>query len=411
MNKPARALLWLLLASAVPAQSKNLLFYGNSLTYYSWGYGVPELVGMIATEAGHPSPTIVAALVGGGGMQFHATNATQIARISNSLPPGQTWDSVVMQGVVLEATNGGGFSAAQFRSSAVTVMTNVRSHSPAARAVLFQTWAPSYGQLYYNFPSPWPNPMALHNEVRSNYRLATSDITAAFGVGSATNAAAGDAVALLQWQPMWYEPDLFHPNPAMILLAAMCIYTSVYGQTVGQLRPSFSPPGQIALALAPFGLGEAVWNQLAGIADTSADRAVRPYPGSGDHLLFESATTSDPMTAGHIKRMTAGTPLQMQIRSMNGVFDGAEGWLVASLFPTGSPPGPVLGYPELQVDPGAMVIVSTSTTLASPLSFTIQMPFTLPGASFLVQGVAFQASPETGNPQITTTDAHELVLF
>ena len=31
------------LASTVTAQGRNLLFYGNSYTYYSWGYGVPEL--------------------------------------------------------------------------------------------------------------------------------------------------------------------------------------------------------------------------------------------------------------------------------------------------------------------------------------------------------------------------------
>ena len=47
----------------VPPASKNLLFYGNSFTYYSWGYGVPELVQLIAIEAGHPSPTIRSALV------------------------------------------------------------------------------------------------------------------------------------------------------------------------------------------------------------------------------------------------------------------------------------------------------------------------------------------------------------
>jgi hypothetical protein len=39
------------------------------------------------------------------------------------------------------------------------------------------------------------------------------------------------------------------------------------------------------------------------------------------------------------------------------------------------------------------------------------MPFSWPGYSFLVQGLAFGPSTETGNPWLTATDAHELVFF
>jgi hypothetical protein len=50
-------------------------------------------------------------------------------------------------------------------------------------------------------------------------------------------------------------------------------------------------------------------------------------------------------------------------------------------------------------------------SLGTPLTVGFQMPLTLPGHSFLVQGLAMQASSETGNPVFTTTDAHELVFF
>jgi len=409
MTHLARVLLCLCLASTAAAQSKNLLFYGNSFTYYTWGYGVPELVQLIAIEAGHPSPTIVSALTGGATLQFHATDPSQIARISNSLPPGQTWDSVVMQGHALEATNGVGFNSAVFLSSAPAILTNVRSHSPAARAIMFQTWASAWGQMYY--PSPWAVPLDLHNEVRGNYRLVVSNMNTTFGGGAAANAAVGDAVALLQWSPAWYEADLFHPNPAMILLTAMCLYTSIYGQTVCEIDPPFNPAGPIALALAPHGLGQADWNYMAGIADSCADPAVRRYAGSGDHLLLETGTGPGPLTACHERRMTTGTFVQLRMRSMNGVFDGAAGWLLVDTFPTGSPPGPSVTYPEIQVDLGSMSILSTSTTLANPLAFSIQMPFSLAGMSVLVQGLAWQQSTQTGNPWFTTTDAHEFVFF
>ena len=67
-------------------------------------------------------------------------------------------------------------------------------------------------------------------------------------------------------------------------------------------------------------------------------------------------------------------------------------------------------YPELQVDlPGS--ITSPVVALGSSIGLSLPMPFSLPGGSFLVQGIALQASSETGNAVFTVTDAHELVFF
>jgi hypothetical protein len=396
------------MASSLAGQGKNLLFYGSSYSVYSWGYGVPELVQRIATEAGRPSPTIVQAIVGGATLQTHATAPNQIAAIHNSLPAGQTWDHVVVQGSSLEATSHFGFDPAVFRSNAVTILGNVRTHSPAATAVLFQTWAEAAGHMYY--PTPWAGPIAMHNAIRGNYDLAVGDLNAAFGAGAAAKAAVGDAMALLEWNPQWYDPDLSHPGPAMTLLAAMCIYTSVYGTRVCDIDPDFTPGSPLALALTPHGIGEATWNHLAGLADRSAHATRRRYPGSGDHLLLESATGSDPLTACPVEQITDGTVLQLRLRSMSGVYDAAVGALMVDFILTGSPPGPAPLYPELQVDVGR-VIMTPLVGLGSPLTLVFQMPFTLPGGSFLVQGLAMQASSETGNPTFTTTDGHELVFF
>jgi len=409
MIQLARVLIALLLASIGVAQGKNLLFYGSSYTYYSWGYGVPELVREIATEAGHPPPTIVAALVGGATLQFHATDPAQIAVISNALPPGQTWDNVVLQAGTLEATNNGGFTAAQFRSNAMAITANVRAHSAAARTVMFQTWASAWGDP--NYPIGWASPMEMHNEIRGNYQVAKSDIEATFGVGSASNAAAGDGVALLQWNRAYYEPDGNHPSPRMILLAAMCIYTSIYGQTVCEIVPEFGAAGPLVVMLAGQAIGENEWNEMAGIADRCADPAVRVYPGSGDHLLLETGTGSGPANACPHNQMTIGTNVAMQIRSLNGVYDNASCWMLVDVFPTGSPAGPAPSYPEIQVSLGRMAILATAANLASPLSFAFQMPFSWPGTSVLVQGLAWQPSTASGSALFTTTDAHEFAFF
>ena len=408
MHLVVRALLSLVMATAVTAQGKNLLFYGNSYTYFSWGYGVPELVGLIAAEAGHAPPTIVQALIGGSNLQIHANDPAQVAVISNGLPAGQTWDHVVIQENSVGATPYFGFRPAVFRSSALTIMGNVRSHSPAANAVMYQTWARAWGHMYY--PAPWPVPIDMHNMVRGNYDLAVQDINMTYGAGSAAKAAVGDAVALLEWNPSWYDPDLSHPGPAMTLLAAMCIYTTIYGQTTCEIDPDFTPGSPLETSLTPHAIDRTIWNHLVGLADRSAVPAVRRYPGSGDHLLLETATGPNPLTACPTKHMTTGTPMQIQLRSMNGVYDGALGWLLVDFFATGSPPGPFPGLPELQVDLGR-VILSPAASLSSPLSVAFQMPFSLPGGSFLVQGIAWQPSAESGNPLFTATDAHELVFF
>ncbi|MGK0265698.1 MAG: hypothetical protein ACI8UD_004363, partial [Planctomycetota bacterium] len=115
MHLIARALFSLLAASAVMAQGKNVLFYGNSYTFYTFGYGVPELVGLIATEAGQPTPTIVQALIGGSNLGIHANDPAQIAVISNGLPASQTWDHVVIQENSVGTTPYFGFSTAAFR--------------------------------------------------------------------------------------------------------------------------------------------------------------------------------------------------------------------------------------------------------------------------------------------------------
>ena len=353
MHLVVRALLSLVMATAVTAQGKNLLFYGNSYTYFSWGYGVPELVGLIAAEAGHAPPTIVQALIGGSNLQIHANDPAQVA-------------------------------------------------------VIYQTWARAWGHMYY--PAPWPVPIDMHNMVRGNYDLAVQDINMTYGAGSAAKAAVGDAVALLEWNPSWYDPDLSHPGPAMTLLAAMCIYTTIYGQTTCEIDPDFTPGSPLETSLTPHAIDRTIWNHLVGLADRSAVPAVRRYPGSGDHLLLETATGPNPLTACPTKHMTTGTPMQIQLRSMNGVYDGALGWLLVDFFATGSPPGPFPGLPELQVDLGR-VILSPAASLSSPLSVAFQMPFSLPGGSFLVQGIAWQPSAESGNPLFTATDAHELVFF
>ena len=128
----------LLAAGSVLSQGKNVLMYGNSFSNYNGGVGVG--LRRIAEEAGHPTPNVYERFATGQGLSFHATDPVQVGAITSSLPPGQEWDVVVMQGQSLEATNTLGNPQA-FRNDAVTIANNVRSHSPNATSVLHQTWS------------------------------------------------------------------------------------------------------------------------------------------------------------------------------------------------------------------------------------------------------------------------------
>jgi hypothetical protein len=61
-------------------------------------------VRLLAIEARLPAPTIVKRYVSSADLLHHATDSVQVAAIPSSLPAGQRWDSVVLQGQSLGAT-------------------------------------------------------------------------------------------------------------------------------------------------------------------------------------------------------------------------------------------------------------------------------------------------------------------
>lgn len=400
------ALLTFALALAAPsfAQGKNLLFYGNS--YSSRNGGVADLVRLLAIEAGLPAPTIVKRYVSSADLQYHATNSAQVAAITTSLPVGQRWDYVVMQGQSLEATAASG-DPTLFRASALQILGNVRNHSPQAKAVLYQTWARAVGHFLY--PGTFATPRAMHDEIRANYTLARQDLVAAYGPGAAVDAAVGAGVALLGWQPSYYDPDLFHPLPPMTLLAGMCLFTSIYNVRVCPLNPNLAGGGQLAVWLAGLGVTQADWDQMAGLADLCAARTVRPFPGSSDYLTLESGVAPGNVGACAARNVGLGSLLTLEMKSLNGVHDAAPALLLVNVFPNGAPPAPSPTWPELRIDVGGMLVLLQAPTLQPPLGLTIPLPFSFPGASALVQGIAFSPSSATGNPSFTTTEG--CVLF
>jgi hypothetical protein len=340
-------------------------------------------------------------------LHVHATDPGQVAAITNTLPPGQHWDIVVLQGISHEATTTLG-NPAQYVADAETILGNVRAHSPSATAVLFQTYARAVGHSWY--PSVFANPMEMHTQVQVTNRNAVPTIEAMFGAGTVVNSAIGDCAALLEFDPAYYYVDLQHPSSRLTIISGMCLFTSIYSQLACSITPNIAPSSQLGAILLNYNLGLADWQQMAGIADRCADHNTRVYPGSGDLLLLQTGTQPGFLSACPIDVLTAGSTVDVRLSSPNGVFAGASGWLIANLIATGQPPARIAAFPELAIDLPSLAILQTTPSLASPLNWSLPMPFSYPGYSILVQGVAFGPSTETGNLLFTTTDAHELVF-
>jgi len=398
------ATLALLAAVAVPCQGKNVLMYGNSFSFFNSGVGLG--LRRVAEAAGHPTPNVYERFAAGQTLTYHATDPGQVAAINNSLPPGQQWDVVVMQGHSLEATATLG-NPTQFRSRAVGIASSVRNHSPSARAVLYQTWSRARGHFFY--PTTYPDPMAMHAEIRGSYRLAADDIDAAHGAGSARLARVGDGLALLEFDHNVYAPDLYHPGPAMTLLASMCLFTSIYDERACDIQANLASGSALANYLAAIGLGAADWHAMAAIADRCADPSLRPFPGSGDQLLLESGSPPGATNACGYVEIGVGSNLVLQLSTPNDVYNGVPSWLVATVFANGAPPTASPTLPELHVDPGNLLILQTAPSAS--ITIFASLPLSLPGLSVLVQGVAFAPSSETGNAQLATTDGHVLKFY
>ncbi|MGC6487858.1 MAG: hypothetical protein ACON4Z_09460 [Planctomycetota bacterium] len=389
----------LLFTACLAAQGKNVLMYGNSFLNYNAGAGVG--LRKIAEEAGFATPNVYERFVSSTNLAYHASDPVQVGTITGALPAGQQWDAVVMQGQSLEATNTLG-NPQQFRSSAVAITANVLAHSPNAKAVLAQTWA--RGQGHHLYLGTFANALTMHGQIHDNYALAAQDIDAAFGAGTAQVARAGDGVALQEFTPAAYAPDLFHPGPRTTLLTSMCLFTSIYQQRICDIQANVTFGSPLWGWLNFIGLSAADWDAMAALADRCADPSLRPFPGSGDQLLLESGSPPGPTNAcGHVA-IGAGDFLVLQLTSKNGVYDQVPAVLLATAFVNGAPPSPFPTIPELHVDLANMFLLQS--TPAPPATIFTVVPFSLPGLSLLVQAVAFAPSAVTGNAGLTTTDGH-----
>ena len=225
----------------------TILFYGNSFTLgqgsteaESFG-GVPAVVSALAVAGGHATPNIENAAASGQSLAWHLAN--NLAVISNpqdfTPDPGFQWDYVVLQGYSTRPTHV--LDRAQFRLDVMSLYGEVRSHSPAAGAVLFETWARAPGNdVYGGSPPLFPGgPAQMQEELRDGYAQAEQDVDLTLAADRSIVAPVGDAWEDTEWDNL-HASDLYHANTRGTYLAGLVIYGTIYSESVVGLPKMFS---------------------------------------------------------------------------------------------------------------------------------------------------------------------------
>lgn len=251
----AMAAIGLIGATASGEDPKNLLFFGNSFTAAAGG--VHRIVQNIAVSAGHPVPYVYGQAIGGVTLQYHLTNSTGV--ITSGIAPGGHWDNVILQEYSTVPTFHPTFgNVPSFLSAANGLYQAVLNHSPAAKAVMFETWARGPGHSYY--PTQWPTPAAMQSELRINYHTCVDNLNTLHGAGSAAYAPVGDAFEAGNFDLGLYSGDIYHESNRVALLVSLVLYGRVYADTT-------TSDINLSAVAATLGLGAADISFTTALAD------------------------------------------------------------------------------------------------------------------------------------------------
>lgn len=279
-----------LCAPAAVAQTKHILFYGNSFTV---GGDIPHLFGQVAAAAGQTAPNIEDAAASGTSLAYQLTTASQTAVISDPVDFAETagfqWDHVILQeySTLPTSISAGPFAhgdVPRFRNDARALFKLVQAHSPSVAPVMYETWArhPGNWTFYrdsYSSTGNYPQAAAfMQKELRDNYALVREDLSALVAPGvDSLLAPVGDAFEQGCWDG-FYGGDLYHQNNHGALTAALVIYQTIY-----QDSPTNIPYSTMNsyLTLSDYGVSnQAAWDELTSLADS-----VVPEPSSAVVLL------------------------------------------------------------------------------------------------------------------------------
>lgn len=199
----------------------RILFVGNSYTGVN---NLPQIFGELAASAGAAVPEIKAATPGGKTLIEHLHLPATLKLIDEG-----NWDVVVLQGQSQEAALAEEFpnQRTNFLHGAAGLYDRIKTKSPQAQVVLYETWARHAD--FWKDPKPdqsiGESPAQMQSRIRNWYQRAAAQkkdfIIAPVGDAWELNYKNPNALRL-------HRADHSHPQFNGSYLAALVIYASVY---------------------------------------------------------------------------------------------------------------------------------------------------------------------------------------
>ncbi|MCA8950849.1 MAG: hypothetical protein KDE27_15200 [Planctomycetes bacterium] len=373
----ATLLFTLLSVAHAPAQD-NVLVYGNSIVFAPTVGYFRDLV----TQTGAPQPNVVTFIQSD---KKTSNYVNQIGLITSSLPAGQTWRAVVVEGGTVENVPGFGDPTA-FQNNMLTLANAFFAHSPNGLFLGHETGADHPNSS--NYPTVAPDPATWLAWSHDGYATAAAAITAAHPTNPpARIAEQGTCYAATAGYPaLLYSSDFHHPSTSGKVLIAMLWYVAIYGGRIEDIAVDFGSSTPLVNRLLGDGIGEAEWLELVGFADRSQPAAARPYPGSDGDFQLRACVDSTIVNLVTHQTATSGSTLRIQPFSPLGATQNEPAAVYADLAITGQMPSGGTP-PELWLDAGQMRLLLQVTDLSgSPVDVAI--PSGLTGYTMWIQAIS-----------------------
>ena len=285
-------LLCLLFPCHAAAATRRILFIGNSFTTH---HKLPDTVGAISTSRGL-SVSITNASKPGFQLGSHIEDVDTLAKIDQG-----NWDFVVMQEQSLMPAYAAIYSdnRVAFAQDIATLYDRIKVGSPAAKIVLYETWAYKPTHPSYGFGSAaGDSPEIMQARLTLAYKNAAADVVAS-GRPDVEIARVGAAreVNRTHLNIDMFEDD-YHPNPDGSYLAGLVIYSTIFNATpigVRYVSPKVSATNAAAI--------RTIARYVADIGPPNPPASVTPVVTNGRVKLTWS--TADRAVTYRVQRATA----------------------------------------------------------------------------------------------------------
>ena len=224
----------------------RVLFIGNSFTLQG---PVPDLVARFARESGFVNVTIDFRAVSGQSLAWHRADASPDGAPAR-LREG--WDVVVLQDFSTRPTDALG-EPDEFKDDVTWFYERAKEANPAARLVLYETWARRAGHPIYD--TAFSSPAQMQAQLRRHYTDAADRYVPRFATVSPGEpvevARVGDAWELQLGRDadlMLYAADDYHASAAGQYLSAAVLFGTIFDRPAKGL-PAIDVPPRTAATL------------------------------------------------------------------------------------------------------------------------------------------------------------------